>query len=152
MAKKPKSDAPQAQPDDAAAQTSAESCNTSGGRNGKRDLLALSIAGGMSVREAAAHHGMAERTGYEYWADLEFRALVTSMRADMVASAAGRLSQNMTATADKLFKLTDDANSAVALGACKSLLALGFQAFEQLNLAERMAAIEAKMKEKACPE
>jgi hypothetical protein len=95
-----------------------------GDRSSADDLLAAALAAGQEVAEAARAAGVSERTAYRRLAEPEFKRHVGELRGAMVSQALGRLSDAMTAAADRLRKLVDSADEKVALGAAKAVLEL----------------------------
>src|SRR5262245_42645707 len=64
------------------------------GRRGRSDAdeaLALALAGGQTIREAAAQVGVSERTAHRRLDDPKFRARVVELRSLVVMRAAGLL-------------------------------------------------------------
>ena len=107
--------------------------------NGRRnaDALALALAAGDSIAEAAAKAGMGERTAYRWLADPALRQRIQTLRGDMVGRALGRMAAGMTEAADVL--------RALRLGAARSLLDLGVKLREAVELEKRMQALEERL-------
>ena len=63
------------------------------GRQNADETLAVALAAGQTVRDAARTAGVAERTAHRRWADPEFRRRVDELRGQMVDRAIGRLAQ-----------------------------------------------------------
>ena len=112
------------------------------GRRNADDLLALELAAGKTLRDAALAAGIAERTATRRWADPEFRRLVSRHRGEMVGRAVGELADGMTDAAKTLRELLACESLAVRLGAARSLLEIGVKAREALELEERVRALE----------
>lgn len=114
--------------------------------NGRRkqgdDALAVALAAGKSLRDAAAAAGMAERTATRRWADTAFRRRVAALRADMMALALGQVSDGMVDAAATLRKLLKAKNESVRLGACRTLLDLGVKLRDSVELEERFTELE----------
>lgn len=113
--------------------------------NGRRcdDALALELAAGATVRDAAKSAGVSERTAHRRWADPAFRRRVTSVRAEAVSRAVGRLAAGMGEAADALRGLVTSESEAVRLSACKAILQLGVELRASVEFDERIAALEA---------
>src|SRR5262245_29952115 len=74
----------------------------------KKDVtLAMALAAGANVTEAAEQARVSRRTATRKLADPAFRQLVAEMRADFIAQAVGRLTHNMTRAADALAAMLD---------------------------------------------
>jgi hypothetical protein len=70
------------------------------GRRNADETLALALASGQTLRDAAT--GIGERTTARRRADPAFRRRVDELRADLVARALGRLADGMAEAADVL--------------------------------------------------
>jgi hypothetical protein len=113
------------------------------GRGKGDDALALALASGQTLRDAAAAAGIGERTASRRWADPAFRRRVDELRADLVARALGRLADGMAEAADVLRALLAAGTPpAVRLGAARSLLELGCRLRESVELEARLTALE----------
>jgi len=94
-----------------------------GGRRHRADAaLALSLAAGKKVREAAAEAGVAERTVYRRLGQPEFRQQITELRGRMIDSVVGQLSDAAITAFQKLCSLMDAASEPVQLNAAKAIL------------------------------
>src|SRR5262245_32737267 len=112
------------------------------GRQNADEALALAVASGQSLRDAAGSAGVSERTAARRWADPIFRRRVIELRADMVQRSLGRMADGMTEAADVLRQLLAGESESVRLGAARSLLELGVKLRESVELEERLAALE----------
>ena len=125
-------------------------------RNGTpADTLALELARGATVRDAAAAAGVSERTAHRRRADPAFKARVRELRSAMVDAGVGRLASSMGEAAGVLHALLSDPDPHVRHKAAVKVLELGsnLAAIEELSreldeLSESVAAIE---KGKAAP-
>jgi hypothetical protein len=115
------------------------------GRRKGETALALALAGGQTVRDAAAAAGLGERTATRRVADPEFRLRVAELRAEMVARATGQLADGMAAAVATLRRLLDAKSESIQLGAARTLLELGQKLRESVELEGRLAAVEAVM-------
>ncbi|MBM3996308.1 MAG: hypothetical protein FJ303_19470 [Planctomycetes bacterium] len=111
-----------------------------GRRNG--DTLALALAAGDSIADAAAKAGMSERTVYRRLADPAFRKRVQTLRAEMIGRALGRMADGMTLAADVLRELLSADAESVRLGAARSILDLGLKLRDATETEDRLAALE----------
>jgi hypothetical protein len=115
------------------------------GRSNADEALALAVATGQTLRDAAAANGIGERTATRRMADPAFRRRVAELRADMVARSLGRLADGMADAADTLRALLRAEGESVHLGAARALLELGTKLRESVELEERLAALEAAL-------
>jgi hypothetical protein len=107
--------------------------------------LALAVAAGQTLRDAAPAAGVSERTAARRWADATFRHRVNELRADMVQRSMGRMAESMTEAAGVLRQLLGAESESVRLGAARSLLELGVKLRESVELEQRLLAIERRM-------
>jgi HEAT repeat protein len=98
-----------------------------------------------SVRDAATTAGVAERTAFRRQADAKFKARVSELRTGMIASAACRLVDGMAADADVLLALLADEDPHVRHKAAVKVLELAANLRIQVELEDRMAALEARI-------
>lgn len=112
------------------------------GRRNADDALALALAAGKTLRDAATEVGVGERTAGRRWADADFRGRVAALRQDMVARCLGRMADGMTDAADTLRKLLAANSEGVRLGAARALLELGLKIREGVELGERLDEVE----------
>ena len=117
------------------------------GRRNADEALALAVAAGQTLRNAAVAVGVSERTAARRWADPAFRRRVSQLRGEVVQRALARLADGMTEAADVLRQLLAAESEAVRLGAARSLLELGVKLREPVELEERLAALEAHISE-----
>jgi hypothetical protein len=112
------------------------------GRRNADDRLALELATGKTVADAAAAAGVSERTAYRRLDDPEFRGRLTVLRGEMVRRAAGRLADGSTNAAETLTALLSAKSEAVRLGAARSILELGTKLRDSTEIEERIVALE----------
>lgn len=105
-------------------------------------VLAASVAGGMSVRDAAGIAGCTESTAYSLSCSNEFKSEVSRLKTEAVERAVARLTDSATRAADTLVRLLDSQDEKVALAAATKLLTLLHPLQELGELRERIAAIE----------
>ena len=109
----------------------------------KRERLALLVAGGMSVRQAAAKAGVGLRTAHRWSAeDAAFQLRVAQLRGTLVRRAVGRMSATMNRAAARLRQLVASSDERVALGACRAVLELRTKLHESEELDQRLRALE----------
>jgi HEAT repeat protein len=112
------------------------------GRQNADEALALTLASGQTLRDAAAAVGVSERTAARRWGDPSFRQRVAELRTDMVQRSLGRLADGMSEAADVLRQLLAAKSESVRLGASRSMLELGVKLREAVELEQRIATIE----------
>jgi transposase-like protein len=111
----------------------------------KKATLALALASGMTVVAAAEQAGVSESTVHRKLKQPAFRRLVARLRGQMLDAALGRLAENMTRAADKVARLLDSADEAVALRAARTLMSLGLRLRDSVELADRIHEIEREL-------
>lgn len=116
------------------------------GRRSADETLAASLAAGKTVAESATAAGVSEATAYRRFKVPAFAARVRELRAAMVATALGRLTDGMTAAADALNELVQSAEADAKFKAAKAVIELALRVREQVDLEERLAAVERALK------
>jgi hypothetical protein len=116
------------------------------GRRNADGALALVLATGQTVRDAAVAAGVGERTAPRRWADPAFRRRVADLRGDMVQRSLGRLSDGMAEAADVLRQLLKAEADTVKLGAARSLMELGAKLREVVELTSKVDELERLLK------
>jgi len=111
------------------------------GRRNADEALALAVASGQTLRDAAQAAGIGERTASRRWADPAFRRRVSELRDDMVQRSLGRMADGMTEAADVLRQLLAAESESVRLGAARSLLELGVKLRESVELEEEIGEL-----------
>ena len=116
------------------------------GRKSADEALVAALAGGATVRDAAAQAGVSERTAFRRLADVAFRRRVSEARAGLVERAAGKLADAATEAVDTLRALLK-ARDTVRLGSARSILELGTKLREAVELEQRLQALEERLLE-----
>jgi predicted ArsR family transcriptional regulator len=111
-------------------------------RSKKDVILALALASGATAVAAAEQLKISDRTVRRRLADPAFRQLVAEMRADFIAQAVGRLTQNMTRAADGLVAMLDSGDERVRLRVIRALLTLGHRLHDAVDLELRIRNLE----------
>jgi hypothetical protein len=119
------------------------------GRRNADDSLALAVAGGQTLRDAAVAVGIGERTAARRWADAAFRRRVCELRGEMVARTLGRMADGMVEAASVLRKLLKAKSENVRLGACRAILELGTKLRDSVEVEERLQALERQHEDQA---
>jgi hypothetical protein len=115
------------------------------GRRNADEALALALATGQTLRDAAAAVGIGERTATRRWADAAFRRHVAELRGEMVARALGKMADGMSDAAGKLRELLAADSESVRLGAARALLELGAKLRETVELGSKVEELERLM-------
>jgi soluble lytic murein transglycosylase-like protein len=92
------------------------------GRKNGDDRLALELAAGKTVADAAAAACLSQRTAYRRLDDPQFCGRLARLQHEMIAQAVGRLAEAATKAADRLVALLDAESETVRLGAARSIL------------------------------
>jgi hypothetical protein len=117
------------------------------GREGADDALALAMAQGQTLRQAATTAGVGYRTAARRWAKPEFRRRVNDLRDSMVAGAIGVLSSGMTKAANRLLQLVDSQNESVAASVSKAIIELPIRLREAIEVQAKVHELEALLVE-----
>lgn len=118
--------------------------------NGKYfELLTTAVAGGQSIRAAAATCGCSESHAYHFSHTQEFKQRVNELRTEATSEALGRLSSAATAAVATLIQLLKPDNEpSIRMNAAKAILnSLGPMA-ELSELRARLDAIESQRQPK----
>src|SRR5262245_55044702 len=111
-------------------------------------LLATAIASGTSASAAARQMDLSLSTVQRRMGDPEFRQLVADLRKEMLTSALGRVSQNMTRAADTVAALLDAEEPHIRLRAARALMTLGLKLHDCIELSERIEALEEEVEQR----
>jgi hypothetical protein len=112
----------------------------------KQEAVALLLAAGRTIEQAAREARVGSRTVRTWLAEgSAFRERVQSLRSEMTAAALGRLLDNMASAADTLGYLARKGKSEMTrYVAARAVLELGPKLREATELADRVAALEAR--------
>ena len=108
----------------------------------RRDQLVAALAAGLTVRDTAEKAGVAERTVYRALADTEFRSRVQSVRSTLFGQTLNKIASTGATAAQTLQDLLGAQSESVRLGAARSVLELGSRLRENIELEERLTALE----------
>lgn len=109
------------------------------------ESLALSVAGGETIRDAAKEHGCSETHAYHISCSPEFKKRVNEVRAQTTARAVGKLTKASTEAIDTLLKLTGESNEpSIRLNASKAILASLGPISELAELRARLEELESQ--------
>ncbi len=106
--------------------------------------LALALAAGASIREAADEAGMSHRTAYRRLTAPKFRLTVQSARDQMFEGALGLLAAISVKAVQALERLLNSESLNVQLGAARAILGIGQQLSERVDVDSRLRALEEK--------
>lgn len=109
---------------------------------GDDDLLAAALAAGLEVREAARQAGMSLSTAQRRRAQPAFAQHVADLRAEVVASTAGRLLGLGARAVEALSDLLTCENQPTRLAAVRVILDSGPKYREASDLEARLVALE----------
>jgi hypothetical protein len=114
-------------------------------KNGKfYELLALEIAAGSSVKDAATKAGCSLTHAYHISADPSFRVHVGEIRSEAVSASVGKLSNAACLAVDVLVEILSSPNDKDRLPAAKALLSALGPISELGELRKRIDALESK--------
>ena len=121
------------------------------GRQKRQDALVLALAGGQTVRGAAAAAGVSERTAFRRLADPDFRRQVHEARAGMMQQALGKLTAGMSQAADVLQALLKAEADSVKLSAARTILETGNRLRDACEIEQRLSELEVRLRTTAAP-
>ena len=113
-----------------------------GDRKNADESLVTSPASGLTVREAAQKAKISERTVYRRLEDAEFRARVHEAPKQMFERTLSVVASAGVLAAQTLRTLLNANSESVQLGASRALLELGSRLRENIELDERLTALE----------
>lgn len=105
-------------------------------------VLAASVASGLTVKNAASVAGCTESTAYSISCSDEFKREVSRLKTEAVESAVGILTSNATAASDALVRLLTSDDEKIVLAAAAKLLDRIGPLQELTELRQRIDAIE----------
>ena len=108
-------------------------------------LLALALATGQSVGAVAEQAGLNRRTIERKLADPAFRRQVAEFRGELIATALGRLADNMTRAADTVAALLDAPEPHLRLRAARALMSLGLRFRDSVDVTDRIRDLEREL-------
>ena len=118
----------------------------SGGERRNADAaLVAALAGGATVRDAAADAGIGEATAHRRLKEPAFRRQVDAAQATLIATSVARLGAASTRAVMTLAGLLTADSEAVQLGAARTILDAALKWREHQDLGERIAALEEQL-------
>lgn len=110
-------------------------------------LFASELARGGSVAQAAQAAGVSEPTGYRWAKKAEIRCFVEQVRAEVLQSAASRITRLTARAVDVLGKLLSNPDPKVQLAASRHILDGACKLRQLAGLEEELAVIQSKLNE-----
>jgi hypothetical protein len=108
----------------------------------KQQHLAILLASGMSVADAASQLDVGKRTCFTWLADRRLRAYVDELRAGIREEALGRLTAGATRAADRLVALVDHRDPTISLRASIAVLDNIVKARSLVEFERRISELE----------
>ncbi len=112
-----------------------------GNKTGDTELI-LALASGASVREAAKRAGIGASTAYRRTRDPEFKRRVTEARDQLFDRAVGLLADAAHDAIKTLRELLSSSSPSAQLGAARAILEHGPKLRDQVELENRITALE----------
>lgn len=109
------------------------------------DLAAAAYAAGQSIADVAKVANCSERAVYKWAKKASFLRRVREIRGAMIETAANRLAATMARAAEVLEELLVSEDASERRHAATRIIELGLRTTEQLDLVERIAAIEQRL-------
>lgn len=106
------------------------------------DALALEVAGGSSVRDAARVAGCSESAAYHLSSTPEFRQRVNEIRSEITAGAVGSLTAGARQAVETLRVLLSNEEASIQLQSAKAILSLVGPLSELGELRARLDSLE----------
>ena len=114
----------------------------------KRTLLALALASGTPIGEAAEQAGVCRKTVERWLAKPGFRRLVSRIRGQMLAAALGCMTDSMTRAARTVAALLDAPEAHVRLRAARTLMSFGLRFRESVDVTDHIHQLERELARK----
>jgi len=115
------------------------------------DQLALAIASGLTVDEAAAKLGVSRTAAFRRWRDPAVKQRVVQLRQEMTDRAVGLLAESLCEAVITLKQLMRDGETdSLKLKAAERLLETGLKAAALAQLEQRIVDLETAMKGNQC--
>ena len=115
------------------------------GRKNADDALALALASGVTVEEAAKQAGLSVRTAHRRRADPKFALEVGRLRRAALDQSLGLLTAGAVEATATLCALLKDESPTIRLRAAVAVLQACLKLREEVDLEERLAELEAKI-------
>ena len=112
-------------------------------RRSADDVLALALASGKRMGDAALEANVSTRTASRRLQEPDFVSRIRQLRAAMLDAVVGRLAERSCAAADSLAGLLDSPDDKLVFKTAKTVVELAFKGREILDVEQRIAALEA---------
>jgi hypothetical protein len=112
--------------------------------NARQQRVAVLLASGSTIRDAAAESSVGERTIHTWLDDPAFRAFVSALRDRLLNETIGRLTLAASRAASVLETLLDSEQDQIRLRAASSILDAMIRVREHGELANRVAELESR--------
>ena len=114
----------------------------------KDALLALAVASGKSISAIADEANLDRGTIHRKLENPNFCRQVAEFRDQLIGTALGRMTDNMTRAADALAQLLDAPEAHIRLRAIRLLFTMGIRLRDSIDLSSRVRALEADIENK----
>jgi len=114
----------------------------------KDSFLALALASGVSVADAAAQADVGRTTVYRKLENPEFRRQIAEFRDRLIATALGRIADSLTRSADVLTQMLDSPKEHIRIRAARALFTLGIRLRDSVDLTARLREVEIELARK----
>jgi transposase-like protein len=111
----------------------------------RKEAVAIALATGQTVSDAAAAAGATKRTVHRWLKESAFRDRVHELQSDLFGQAAGRLTALSAQAADALGALLSSEDEGVRLQAARLILDLGIRLREHFVLARDLDELRQRM-------
>ena len=113
----------------------------------KQEHVALLIASGKSIKDAAAECGAGERTAHTWLKDPGYRSLIAELRGRLLNQAMGKLADAAGEAIEVLRASLRDVNPNIRLRAAVSVLDGMMKMYPHVELAEQLVDIQGRLDE-----
>jgi hypothetical protein len=110
--------------------------------NGKKQNLAVLLATGMKVVDAAKQLGIGTRTAFNWLSDRSYRVYIDTLTSNILEEAMARLIGHATRAVDAMADLLDNADPAIRLRASVAVLETIARFRQNVEFERRIAALE----------
>src|SRR5262249_6991379 len=109
---------------------------------GRRERLAVLLAAGRKVKDAASETGLDERTAYSWLASPAFKARIAELRSQMLDRTLGRLTDAACKSVDTLVALLDEESPNIGRRAAASILEILGRLKDHVEVERRLTDLE----------
>src|SRR5438270_12869340 len=108
-------------------------------------VLALALASGTSVADAAERAGVGRTTAYRKLDNPAFHRQVCEFRDKLISTALGRMADKMSQAADALVLMCEAPEPHIRIRAIRTLFSLGIRLRDSIDVTGRMRAVDAEL-------